>query len=402
MQRHTRRNPPLRYPPLRRGRAGGLSALGGFGRGVRARAGRARGARAPGVGAPGVRSAGAWAPGLGIPGAGAPGPLSPGGRVPGPRLPVPPEEPATHAPSCFFPARAVEVLLAPAAAAVLAVLGPGLTTAVAAPMAGPAAEHGAPAVAGRSTGNASAGHRGEPPAEDRAWPVAGPAGIRPPVLRGWDPPPSPWAAGHRGVDLGSSAGAEVRAAAPGRVAFAGTVAGRGVLTIELSHSGRPPLRTSYEPVDPTVRRGQHVTAGQKVAILQSGPFHCRAPCLHWGLRRGKTYLNPLSLLPRKMLLGGPSRLLPIFGVPVPVDNGAAQRPRPPQPPEPAAHARPSTPTPAALLGTLGLAAAALWALARLPSARSANRGGRGKEHVRARADSTSSGGGGARRAGGGE
>ncbi|MGW3272072.1 murein hydrolase activator EnvC family protein [Streptomyces kronopolitis] len=269
-------------------------------------------------------------------------------------------------------------------------------------MAGPAAEHGAPAVAGRSTGNASAGHRAEPPAEDRAWPVAGPVGIRPPVLRGWDPPPSPWAAGHRGVDLGSSAGAEVRAAAPGRVAFAGTVAGRGVLTIELSHSGRPPLRTSYEPVDPTVRRGQHVTAGQKVAILQSGPFHCRAPCLHWGLRRGKTYLNPLSLLPRKMLLGGPSRLLPIFGVPVPVDNGAAQGPRPPQPPEPAAHARPSTPTPAALLGTLGLAAAALWALARLPSARSANRGGRGKASVRARADSTSSGGGGARRAGGGE
>ncbi|MFI1261759.1 murein hydrolase activator EnvC family protein [Streptomyces kronopolitis] len=244
-------------------------------------------------------------------------------------------------------------------------------------MAGPAAEHGAPAVAGRSTGNASAGHRAEPPAEDRAWPVAGPAGIRPPVLRGWDPPPSPWAAGHRGVDLGSSAGAEVRAAAPGRVAFAGTVASRGVLTIELSHSGRPPLRTSYEPVDPTVRKGQHVTAGQKVAVLQRGPFHCRAPCLHWGLRRGKTYLNPLSLLPRNMLLGGPSRLLPIFGVPVPVDNGAATGP--PEPPAPAAHAQPSTPTPAALLSTLGLAAAALWALARLPSTRSANRGQQGQQ-----------------------
>ncbi|GLW19016.1 hypothetical protein Stsp01_57590 [Streptomyces sp. NBRC 13847] len=305
----------------------------------------------------GFRSAGAWAP--------------------GPRPPVPPEEPANHGSSCFFPARAVEVLLAPAAAAVLAVLGPGLTTAVAAPMAGPAAEHGAPAVAGRSTGNASAGHRAEPPAEDRAWPVAGPAGIRPPVLRGWDPPPSPWAAGHRGVDLGSSAGAEVRAAAPGRVAFAGTVASRGVLTIELSHSGRPPLRTSYEPVDPTVRKGQHVTAGQKVAVLQRGPFHCRAPCLHWGLRRGKTYLNPLSLLPRNMLLGGPSRLLPIFGVPVPVDNGAATGP--PEPPAPAAHAQPSTPTPAALLSTLGLAAAALWALARLPSTRSANRGQQGQQ-----------------------
>ncbi|SEE59909.1 Peptidase family M23 [Streptomyces sp. 2314.4] len=204
----------------------------------------------------------------------------------------------------------------------------------------------------------------DPSAGERSWPVAGPAGIRPTVLRGWDPPPSPWAAGHRGVDLASSAGAEVRAAAPGRVTYAGTVAGRGVLTLEVSRSGRPPLRTTYEPVRPTARKGQHVTAGQKVAVLQRGPFHCRGPCLHWGLRRGKTYLNPLSLLPRSMLRSGPSRLLPVFGIPVPTDGHTA--PRHPEPPEPATHAQISTPTAAALLGTVGLAAAALWALGRLP------------------------------------
>ncbi|MEU7431802.1 M23 family metallopeptidase [Streptomyces sioyaensis] len=229
---------------------------------------------------------------------------------------------------------------------------------------------------GRPGGRAraeAAGHLGnaaraepsaEPSAGERSWPVAGPAGIWPTVLRGWDPPPSPWAAGHRGVDLASSAGAEVRAATPGRVVYAGTVAGRGVLTLEVSRSGRPPLRTTYEPVRPTARKGQHVTAGQKVAVLQRGPYHCRGPCLHWGLRRGKTYLNPLSLLPRSMLRSGPSRLLPVFGIPVPTDGHTV--PRHPAPPEPAAHAQNSTPTTAALLGTLGLAAAALWALGRLP------------------------------------
>ncbi|MFI2186093.1 murein hydrolase activator EnvC family protein [Streptomyces sioyaensis] len=345
------------------------------------------------------------------------------------RPPAPPGEPGASGPSCFFPARAVEVLLAPATAAVLAFLGSGLANAATAPPAGTAVERGAQAVAGRTgvrsaegpadaegaqgaggardaegeggTGHPgtgthdgrvgrpgeparaeAAGHLGnparaessaEPSAGERSWPVAGPTGIRPTVLRGWDPPPSPWAAGHRGVDLASSAGSEVRAAAPGRVVYAGTVAGRGVLTLEVSRSGRPPLRTTYEPVRPTARKGQRVTAGQKVAVLQRGPFHCRAPCLHWGLRRGKTYLDPLSLLPRSMLRTGPSRLLPVFGVPVPTDGRTV--PRHPEPPEPAAHAQSSTPTAAALLGTVGLAAAALWALGRLPSTRSASRGG---------------------------
>ncbi|MFD0169005.1 murein hydrolase activator EnvC family protein [Streptomyces decoyicus] len=216
-----------------------------------------------------------------------------------------------------------------------------------------------------------------PPGGERAWPVGGTAGIGPTVVRGWEPPPSPWAAGHRGVDLAAPAGAVVRAAAPGRVAFAGTVAGRGVLTIEVSHSGRPPLRTTYEPVRSTARKGQHVTAGQPVAVLQRGPFHCREPCLHWGLRRGKTYLDPLSLLPRSMLHGGPSRLLPVFGVPVPTGDrtAATWHPGPAKPPdsaaptEPAAQEQRPTPTGAALIAAAGLAAAAVWALGRLHRAR---------------------------------
>ncbi|MEU2790710.1 M23 family metallopeptidase [Streptomyces sp. NPDC007100] len=152
---------------------------------------------------------------------------------------------------------------------------------------------------------------------ERAWPVTGPTGVRPTIARGWEPPPAPWAAGHRGVDLSATRAATVRAAAPGRVLFAGKVAGRGVLSIEVAASGRPPLRTTYEPVRPTVRKGAHVTAGQPVATLAPGPFHCSGPCLHWGLLRDKTYLDPLSLLPASMLRPVPARLLPVIGIPEP-------------------------------------------------------------------------------------
>ncbi|MGW3011430.1 peptidoglycan DD-metalloendopeptidase family protein [Streptomyces sp. NPDC001219] len=181
------------------------------------------------------------------------------------------------------------------------------------------------------------------------------------------------------MDLAASAGAVVRAAAPGRVTFAGTVAGRGTLTLEVSRSGRPPLRTTYEPVRSTVKKGQRVTAGQPVALLQKGgPFHCREPCLHWGLRRGKTYLDPLSLLPQNMLRGGPSRLLPIFGVPVP----AGADPAPPHPvrTEPTSQVGSSAPTAAALIEAAGLALVAAWALRRLPSRRSEVSEGARKRH----------------------
>ncbi|MEU5024617.1 murein hydrolase activator EnvC family protein [Streptomyces milbemycinicus] len=167
------------------------------------------------------------------------------------------------------------------------------------------------ATAAESTTAAGASAR-----DERAWPVGPAAGAgRPTVLRGWEPPPTPWAAGHRGVDLAARTGRPVRAAAAGRVSFAGQVAGRGVLTIELSGTGRPLLRTTYEPVRAVVAKDERVRAGQVVGVLGAGPFHCPSGCLHWGLRRGDRYLDPLSLLTPSMLRHGPSRLLPVFGVP---------------------------------------------------------------------------------------
>ncbi|WP_432072188.1 M23 family metallopeptidase [Streptomyces wuyuanensis] len=146
------------------------------------------------------------------------------------------------------------------------------------------------------------------------------------MVRAWEPPASPYGRGHRGADLAAPPGTEVRAAAPGRVSFAGPVAGRGVLSIELAGTGDPPLRTTYEPVRPLVAQGALVGEGEVVAVVAEGPAHCPRGCLHWGLRRGTEYLDPLSLLPASALRRGPSRLLPVFGVPRPPSApGAAAR-----------------------------------------------------------------------------
>jgi murein DD-endopeptidase MepM/ murein hydrolase activator NlpD len=129
------------------------------------------------------------------------------------------------------------------------------------------------------------------------WPLAG----QPVVARPFDAPPMPYSAGHRGVDLAGVAGEPVLAAGAGVVAFAGMVAGRPVVSVE--HAGG--LRTTYEPVQPLVAAGQPVARGSPLGLLVGGHAGCPAEaCLHWGLRRGETYLDPLLLLrpPRVRLL----------------------------------------------------------------------------------------------------
>ncbi|WP_443046921.1 M23 family metallopeptidase [Streptomyces sp. NBC_00267] len=151
------------------------------------------------------------------------------------------------------------------------------------------------------------------PAIGRAWPV----GARPAVVRGWEPPAGPYARGHRGVDLAAAPGADVRAVAAGRVSFAGRVAGRGVVSVELAATGLPPLRTTYEPVRAAVRKGDEVAPGQVVGTVETTGAHCPGTCVHWGLLRGDVYLDPLSLLPPWLWRSGPPRLLPVLGVPLP-------------------------------------------------------------------------------------
>ena len=123
------------------------------------------------------------------------------------------------------------------------------------------------------------------------------------VVNAFAPPVQRWLPGHRGVDLAAAPGAAIVAAGAGIVTYAGMLAGRGVVTV--AHGT---LRTTYEPVRASVLIGDRVAAGQRIGTLDSGPSHCPSgSCLHWGLLRGDTYLNPLSLLRR-----GPSRLLPVW------------------------------------------------------------------------------------------
>lgn len=121
------------------------------------------------------------------------------------------------------------------------------------------------------------------------WPVAGAA-----VVRRFDPPPQPWLAGHRGVDLAAAPGVPVGASGAGTIVFAGTVAGRGVVSV--AHPGG--LRTTYEPVTAAdLHPGDAVAAGDALGTLEAAHPGCPvAACLHWGLRQGTEYLDPLTLL----------------------------------------------------------------------------------------------------------
>lgn len=121
------------------------------------------------------------------------------------------------------------------------------------------------------------------------WPLS----PRPEVARRFEAPAFKYGRGHRGVDLAGNPGQQVLAAGPGVVAFAGQVAGRGVVSID--HDGG--LRTTYEPVEGSVRVGDPVVAGTPIGALNPGHLECGQPaCLHWGLRRGEDYLDPLTLL----------------------------------------------------------------------------------------------------------
>lgn len=138
------------------------------------------------------------------------------------------------------------------------------------------------------------------PAPDGVWPLE----PRPAVVAGFDPPADRWGRGHRGVDLAGRFGQPVRAALAGTVSVASAIAGRGVLVVD-----HGPTRTTYEPVAALVAVGTTVGRGEVVGRLERAGSHCfPQTCLHWGWRRGETYLDPLRLVG-----GGPVRLLPLGG-----------------------------------------------------------------------------------------
>lgn len=136
------------------------------------------------------------------------------------------------------------------------------------------------------------------------WPLS----PRPAVLRAFDPPDKPWMSGHRGVDLEATHdGVPVASPEAGTVTFVGVVVDRPVITID--HGGG--LRSSFEPVESPLAAGDQVARGETIGTLQPG--HCGSlPCIHWGVRRGDIYINPLDFV---------TDLRPSILLPVTLDDG---------------------------------------------------------------------------------
>ena len=148
----------------------------------------------------------------------------------------------------------------------------------------PAAASGSPGVAVASSVNS------DPKVASGGW--SWPLSPKPAVLRPFDPPAKPWLSGHRGVDLRAAHdGAQVTSPAAGTVTFAGVVVDRPVITVDHGNG----LRSSFEAVRSELTPGAAVAEGDVLGWIQPG--HCGpGPCVHWGVRRGEAYLNPLGFV----------------------------------------------------------------------------------------------------------
>lgn len=129
------------------------------------------------------------------------------------------------------------------------------------------------------------------------WPTGRPVA----VPRRFDPPAQKWLPGHRGIDLRVTPGETVYAATDATVLYAGELAGRPVVSLEDS-GGR---RYTYEPVEPSVSKGEEVSRGDPIGIALGGHYPGDNR-LHFGVKDGpEGYVDPLKLL------GGRIRLWPV-------------------------------------------------------------------------------------------
>lgn len=115
-----------------------------------------------------------------------------------------------------------------------------------------------------------------------------PSPYRPPVdaavVDPFRAPTTPYGPGNRGLEYATVPGAPARSIGAGVVAFAGPVAGRGVVSVDHPDG----LRSSLTGlVSIGVHRGDRVASGDVVGTTGAG--------LHLGVRRGDEYLDPAIL-----------------------------------------------------------------------------------------------------------
>lgn len=142
------------------------------------------------------------------------------------------------------------------------------------------------------------------------WPVEGR------VLRGFEPPPTPYSSGHRGIDIAAPTGTSIAAPSDGVVAFAGWVGGS--LFISIDHPDG--VRTTYSWLSSaSVVKGASVAAGSPIGTTGHGHPEVSEPHLHFGARIGTTYIDPMLLLERGSVVGL-IHLAPLGGL-VPLEPG---------------------------------------------------------------------------------
>ena len=102
--------------------------------------------------------------------------------------------------------------------------------------------------------------------------------------------------GHDGIDILAPNGTAVRAAAAGKVIFAGQGPDEYGLTVIIWHSGR--WTTTYSYLDKiTVKVGDTVKAGERIGLVgQTGL--AEEPQLHFEVRRNKLPQDPARYLPK--------------------------------------------------------------------------------------------------------
>jgi murein DD-endopeptidase MepM/ murein hydrolase activator NlpD len=175
----------------------------------------------------------------------------------------------------------------PLLAALVLALSPVASGSAAIAPAGPVSAGGSSSAGTAASGTSPEASR---PTGSAGW--SWPLNPKPAVLRAFDPPAKPWLSGHRGVDLeAASFDALVTTPAAGTVNFVGVVVDRPVITIDHGDG----LRSSFEPVESALVKGTRVTEGESLGHILPG--HCGAlPCVHWGVRRGEVYVNPLAFV----------------------------------------------------------------------------------------------------------
>ena len=120
-----------------------------------------------------------------------------------------------------------------------------------------------------------------------AWPVSGP------VIRGFDPPDTPFGAGHRGIDIAVAPGTPILAPEAGTVSFAGRVGGE--LFVTIVHGGG--LSSTYSWISvAAVRKGDVVSRGQTIGATGTGHPGAGIPHLHLGVKLDGGYVDPLQFL----------------------------------------------------------------------------------------------------------